>query len=132
MNKVIYLKDRIIEKCYEEIIEMMMEVTEETELEVMVSAKEIKILIQNLYSLYQEKEIVNQFLENMNIYFASTLDKALEDPTFPVITSEYLIDNLMNFQWMMSPIEIEPQETYQVLQKAAKKIDNIGGRKNGE
>ena len=43
MNKVIYLKDRIIEKCYEEIIEMMMEVTEETELEVMVSAKEIKI-----------------------------------------------------------------------------------------
>lgn len=132
MTQIIYLKDKIIEKCYENIISLFMETTAETELEVEVTAKEIKILIQNLYSLYQEKRIIHQFLENMNIYFASTLDKALDDPSSPVITSEYLIDNLMNFQWMMSPVEIEPQETYQVLQKAAKKINDIGGIKSGE
>lgn len=124
MKKIVNLDDKVKDKCYEDVSEMI-EGLSDYDIAVEVKPAEVKIILQELYDLYKEKAIIYQYLDDMSIYFNDIMVSAIEEEHS--LTKEFLFDNLSFCQFLQTPVEIEQTDMESTLEKAKMKIKELGG-----
>lgn len=123
MKKIISLEAIRKNNCYEEIAEMIDDVSE-YDIEVKVRPIEIKIILQELYNLYKEKNIIYQYQEDMSTYFNEIMLIAIENDQ--EITNNLIFESLSFCHYLQTPVEIEKEDIDTALENAKTKIKRIG------
>lgn len=127
MGKVISLVERRKKQCADEILEII-NILEDYDISIYIKQSDILFILNELYNLYLEKQIIYQFLEDMQLYFNEICRDILEENE--VLDFSSLSNGFMGCYDLMVPIGIEKEEFSKVFQKAKAKINDR--RQKGE
>lgn len=99
---------------------MFLELAEEG-IELKFTDIQLRCLLDELYQLYETKEIVYQYDENMTSYFSTICQDILESNLSCVLFSD-VMQGVIGCYQLMSPVEVERQDMLQVVSKVKKKV----------
>lgn len=119
MGEIISLDNRLKEIYYKEIFNII-EILKDYEIEVKIPEENIKIILDELYNLYKEKEISYEYIEDMLSYFNEICKDAAAEGIS--LTSKIIFNGLVICHRMMSPVEIEKKDILSALEKAKARI----------
>ena len=120
VDKVINLDEIRKRETYRSVIEIF-EVLEDEGICLQFQTNGLIILLDELYSLYQSKDIIYEYAENMNCYFSTIATDIMNTEVSCVLFSD-VIQGIMGCYELMSPVEVEREDMSQVIQKVKKKV----------
>ena len=121
MKKIESIKEYIINKTLEEVVEMIEALKEEYCIPIKISKVELRIIICEFYNYYEKKELQYLFFEIMKGHFEDISITAIENKD--TINSRYILDSLQLFELLDSPMDVDPRETRRLIEKVRVKIE---------
>ena len=113
MGKIIKLKDYILKKTLEDVMQIIKE-AKEYDIKVELTKKELKTIIKEFYKYYEKKKIVFAFQDSMIKDFNNIVDNVVD---YEKVDLFYVLDKLNYYELIESRLEIKPKETSKVLKR---------------
>lgn len=120
IDKITNLDEIRKQKTYRFVIGLF-EIIEDEGICLQFQDNELIWLLEEMYYLYESKDIIYQYAENMNCYF-STIAADMMDTGVSCVLFSDVIQGIMGCYELMSPVEIEREDMSQVIQKVKRKV----------
>lgn len=119
VDKVINLDEIRKRETYRSVVEIF-EILEDEGICLQFQNNELIILLDELYSLYESKDIIYQYSENMKCYFSTIATDIMDTEASCVLFSD-VMQGVMGCYELMSPVEVEREDMSRVVGKVKKK-----------
>ena len=120
MSKIISFREELLKKAEKEVLDILASL-EDYEITVSVTPREIRLLLEEFLTQYEEKDIIYWFYEMMTGHFEDIAITAIEEEK--KVDIDYILKELTLLELLDSPIEIIPKDTRKTVQKVKKQLE---------
>ena len=121
MAEILKLSDKFKDALRVEVFEIFESLSEEYDLEVLITEDMINIIIDEFYAYYEQKKIVFAFLDSFINHFNDLAITAIESEC--VVDLAFVLNQLKLLELCDSCMEVDPRDTTKIIQKIYKKYE---------
>lgn len=126
-KQVISYEKKCIQSVFNSVFDMM-DLLKEDDIFLDFSNEDIHILLQEFYKLYESKQIIYSYQEDIQTYFATIFNDVFNF-SLDILSFDDIVNGFLNCYYMMSPVELEHKDFIKTMTKVYhRKGGNLGER----